>query len=119
MLGVFSLLNGVVKFYHAVIIDVFGILFYLGSLYTYHKTKNIHLSGMLVVLTCCYVLFFQSIILEPDAYHNMFFYPPVAVFCFALFSEKKYMLLGFGVTCISAVFSYLVPKVFRHNHLAS
>lgn len=112
MLGAFSILNAMVKFYHAVAIDILGILFYLASLFTYSKTKNIHLSGMMVVLTCCYVLFFQSIILEPDAYHNMFFYPPVAVFCFALFSDKKYMFLGFGVTCVSAVLSYLVPKYF-------
>jgi signal transduction histidine kinase len=112
LLLVFAALNAATSFYVAFWIDVLGIFFYLGGLFLYRKSLNINKACGILIFTCCLILFFQSIILEPDAYHNMFFFPTVAVFCFALFTSKKYTIFFFTLTCISAVASYFVPKHF-------
>lgn len=113
LLSIFSLLNLAVKFYAAFWIDFIGIISYVTTLYLYRRSLNINNACALHVITCCLILFFQSIILEPDAYHNMFFFPAVAIFCFALFDKKKYTVSLFLFTCLATIASYIVPKYFN------
>lgn len=110
MLAFFTIINSVVEFWVAALLDLIGICLYLANLYLFKKLKNIYYSGTIYVFICSYVIVSQSIILEPDTYHNMFFFTPIAVFCFALFDKFLYTVISFGITCFGAISSYFIPK---------
>lgn len=112
LLVVFAGLNMLTKFYAAVAIDGLGIVLYLLGLWFYLKTKKMNLAGLFYIFTSCLELFLQSIILEPDAIHNLFFFVPVGVFCFALFNSRRLNILTTLFTASVATASFLVPRYF-------
>lgn len=112
-LAAFFFFNLFAQFYLAAWIDLLGIILYLSGLIIYRSTGNVYVAGSTFILTCCLVLFFQSIILEVDAIHNMFFFPIVGACCFAISDSKRFTVSCFVLTCASAVAAYLVPKYFN------
>lgn len=112
LLLVFSLQNLFTGFYIALGIDLIGILSYSLVIFLFRKNLEINIACGIFVLNCCMILVAQSLILEFNAYHNMFFYPPVAIFCFSMFTKKRYTLVFFGITFICSLISYFVPKYF-------
>ena len=112
LLVIYSIHNIIIRFHIALAIDTIGITLYSIALYLFRRNLDINKACGFFVLNCCFILLSQSVILEFNAYHNMFFYPPLAIFCFALFSKKNYALFFFGLTSITALLSYFVPKYF-------
>ncbi len=112
LLLVFSLQNLFTGFYIALGIDLLGILSYCFIIFLFRKNLDINIACGIFVFNCCMILVSQSLIVEFNAYHNMFFYPPVAIFCFSMFTKKRYTLVFFGVTFICSLISYFVPKYF-------
>lgn len=112
LLLVFSLQNLFTGFYIALGIDLVGILSYCLVILLFRKNLDINIACGIFVLNCCMILVAQSLILEFNAYHNMFFYPPVAIFCFSMFTKKRYTFVFFGITFICSLISYFVPKYF-------
>src|SRR5690606_31682931 len=106
-------LNLLTKFYIALLIDIIGIYAYSINLYLFRHKLDLNKACGIFVFNCCFILISQSIILEFNAYHNILFYPPLSIFCFSLFNNKKYSVGFFSLTFISALISYFVPKYFN------
>jgi signal transduction histidine kinase len=113
LLSVFCILNLAMNFFLSFWIDLLGILFYISILFLYRRLFSIAQASGLLILNSCVILLLQSIILGPDAFHNMLFFPAVAVFCFALFETRKNTIIHFSITCLAMIASYLIPKNFN------
>lgn len=112
LLLVFSFQNLFTGLYIALGIDLIGILAYCFAIFLFRRNLDINIACGIFVLNCCMILVSQSLIIEFSAYHNMFFYPPVAIFCFSMFTKKRYTFFFFGVTFICSLISYFIPKYF-------
>ena len=112
LLFIFCVLNIITKFHLALLIDIAGIISYSTTLFFFRRNLDLNKACGIFVFNCCFILVTQCIILEFNAYHNMFFYPAVSIFCFSLFNNKKYSVAFFSLTFLSALASYFIPKYF-------
>jgi signal transduction histidine kinase len=110
-LAFFTVTNCFAAFWEAFWIDVAGLISFYICVSLYKKTDNYNLPVGLLILTCSFVLFAQHAILEPDAYHNAYFFPAISVFSFALLNKKA--LLRFYLFSIAAT-AILAHFVVRH-----
>lgn len=106
----FTIANSLIGFWEAVWVNLIGIVLYLIGLITYKKSDSYYIPMAILMFNCSYILFGQHIILEFDAYHNMFFFPALAVFTFALIDKKHLLKIFLFGLCASAIISHFVVK---------
>lgn len=106
----FTIANSLVGFWEAVAINIVGIVLYIVGLFTYKKSNSYYIPMAILIFNCSYILFGQHIILEFDSYHNMFFFPALGVFTFALIDKKYLLKIFLFVVSGSAIFSHFVVK---------
>jgi signal transduction histidine kinase len=112
VLTLFTITNALAKFWEAVIINALGTLLFVGGLFLYKKTISYHTPIGILICTCSSILVGQHVILEMDAYHNMFFFPALSVFTFALVDTKKLVHVYLGFIVLSALSAHFVVKNF-------
>jgi signal transduction histidine kinase len=110
LLLVFIILNMAVNFWQAALIDVVGIGLYFIGLFINRNSSHVTLPMSLLILNCIFILFMQQIIIDWNAYHNMFFYPAIATFTFGLLENRRVAFILLGVISLAAAVSHFVAK---------
>lgn len=118
-LSIFVLINLAANFWIAAWIDSFGLVLYFLGLYINKKTSKFYLSTSVLILTCCFILFSQQMILDHTSFHNFLFYPTLAVFSFALVEDMKLARSFIIIITLICIFSFFAPKLIGFTSVQS
>lgn len=110
---VFFCINVYIGFYLGAWIDLGAILLFSLALSLFNRPKDVQIFGVFFTITCCLLLFSQSLIIQDHAIHNMFYFPVLAACTFVITDNKRINKACFAITCFFAVSSILVPKIFN------